>query len=336
MNGGDARSSAADDSAGRPDAGRDGWLERLIGRFGGRPKDTVREDLGDMLDEASDDADLSAHERAMMRNVLSLRSVRVSDVMIPRADIVGVAAAVSLGELIAVFRTAGHSRLPVYAETLDEPLGMVHIRDLLEIIAAEGESGSVGAGVPASLAGVDLARTLEEARIMRDVLFVPGAMPVMDLLARMQSSRTHMALVIDEYGGTDGIVSIEDLVETVVGDIEDEHDEATDLIVAEDGGTFLVDARAPLGDAADAFGTDLSAGEEADGVGTIGGLLVARAGRVPRRGETVDGPGGLRFEVLDADVRRLKRLRASRGEPGAGNGSATTDERTGPGAGPAA
>ena len=297
-------------SGSRPEPPRDGWFDRLVARLGIRARDTVREDLDDILAETTEADDLSAQERAMMRNVLSLRDIRVSDVMVPRSDIIGVASGASLGELIAVFRTAGHSRLPVYEDSLDEPLGMVHIRDLLEFIAAEGERPTEGGG-PASLGGVDLARTVSAAGILRDVLFVPGAMPVIDLLVRMQSSRTHMALVIDEYGGTDGIVSIEDLVETVVGDIEDEHDEAADLVVVEPGGGFLLDARAPLADASEALGVDLAAGEDAEGVGTVGGLLVVRAGRVPRRGEVVDVPGGLRFEVLDADVRRLKRLRAT-------------------------
>jgi CBS domain containing-hemolysin-like protein len=300
---------------------RERWIDRLMQRFSLKSRDSIRDDLEEVLAEATEAADFSPHERAMLTNVLGFHRVRVSDVMVPRADIVAVAAATSIGELLGLFRTAGHSRLPVYGETLDEPLGMVHIRDLLDFITAgaafgandpEGDHAAV-----VSLGEVDLAATLGSADILRPVLFVPRSMPAIDLLVRMQASRTHMALVIDEYGGTDGLVSIEDLVESVVGDIEDEHDETTDAIATDERGGLLVDARAGLEEVSEALGHDLSTGIEAEDIDTLGGLLVTLAGRVPSRGELIAGPGGLEFEVLDADPRRLKRVRIVR-RPAAG------------------
>jgi CBS domain containing-hemolysin-like protein len=294
---------------------RESWLERLMQRFNLRPRDSVRDELEDVLAEATEAAELSPQERALLTNALAFHKVRVGDVMVPRADILAVALSATLGEVLAHFRLAGHSRLPIYGESLDEPLGMVHIRDLLDFIASHSETEPAEPGQPAkvaSLAGVDLSLTLAGASLHRDVLFVPGSMPALDLLARMQASRTHMALVIDEYGGTDGLVTIEDLLETVVGDIEDEHDVATKLIAKDERGDFIVDARATLDEVSDALGADLSAADDVDDVHTLGGLVVTRAGRVPRRGDIIAGPGGFEFEVLDADPRRLKRIRIRR------------------------
>lgn len=308
----------ADDRSGETSGGREGWLERLIHRFSAWSRDSWREDLHEVLAEA-ESQDLTPAERALLRNVLGLNRVRVGDVMVPRADIAGVPIDTDLGELLAYFHEAGHSRLPTYGESLDEPLGMIHIRDFLDHIAARSMSGPPpeGGGKPApDLARVDMGATLASANILRPVLFVPGSMPAIDLLIRMQASRTHMALVIDEYGGTDGLVSIEDLLETVVGEIEDEHDEVTDMIVREDGGGLLVDARAPIEEVSAALGMDLMVAAEDDDVDTLGGLIVTRAGRVPALGERFDGPAGLEFEVLDADMRRLKRVRiAPRRDP---------------------
>src|SRR5918994_1414527 len=217
------------------DGTRDHWYDRVLIRLGLKPRDSIRHDLEDALEEAVEDTDFSPQERAMLKNVLSFHRIRVDDVMVPRADIVAVSADTNLGELLNLFRTAGHSRLPVYGETLDDPKGMVHIRDFLDFLAARADTrasrrrrtGAGAAPVPPSLGRVDLSMTLNAAKILRPVLFVPRSMPAVDLLVRMQPTRTHMALVIDEYGGTDGLVSIEDLVEMVVGDIEDEHDDAT-------------------------------------------------------------------------------------------------------------
>lgn len=303
-----------------PSRGLAQWLSHFLDRLGLRNGATIREDIAEALAQGSGQlADLSPQERAMLSNVLSLRERRIADVMVPRADIIAVSSEATLGELLALFRTAGHSRLPVYGETLDDPRGMVHIRDFLDFIAARAKpgrrSGQAAASGP-SLGAIDLSAPLASAKILRPVLYVPPSMPAVDLLVRMQATRTHIALVIDEYGGTDGLVSIEDLVEIVVGDIEDEHDldEAPTIAPAGDN-RFTADARATLEDLKDATGIDLSDAEVAEEVDTLGGLIVTLAGRVPARGELIQGPEGLAFEILDADPRRIKRLRIHRSAP---------------------
>ncbi|MET0606403.1 MAG: hemolysin family protein [Beijerinckiaceae bacterium] len=291
-------------------------LERLrnlmrIGRF------AARNDLGEALAEAADPTEgLSPLERAMLRNVLTLRQVKVGDVMIPRADIIAVETGVTLAELLGVFRNAGHSRLPVYDETLDDPRGMIHIRDFMQYIAARAGIGDdAPAAASSGLAAVDLSASLASVKLLRPVLFVPASMPAVDLLVKMQTTRTHMGLVIDEYGGTEGLVSIEDLVEVIVGDIEDEHDEAEGPhIKSERDGVFLADGRVTLEEASEALGVDLSDGEAAD-VDTLAGLIVTLAGRVPVRGEIITGPDDIEFEIVDADPRRVKRVRLTRRAP---------------------
>jgi len=289
------------------------WLSHFLDRLGLRGGGTIREEITDALAQGSGQlADLSAQERAMLSNVLSLRERRVGDVMIPRADIIAVPADATLDEVLARFRTAGHSRLPVFDDSLDDPRGMVHIRDFLEFIAGQAKAEpTAGLSEPAfhDLAAVDLTRTLADTKIMRPVLYVPPSMPAVDLLVRMQATRTHIALVIDEYGGTDGLVTIEDLIEIVVGDIEDEHDLEEAPTIAPDGeGRFTADARATLDELKQATGIDLSDDPVAEDVDTLGGLIVTLAGHVPAKGEIVAGPGGLSFEILEADQRRVKRL----------------------------
>jgi CBS domain containing-hemolysin-like protein len=323
---------------------REPWYDRLLHVFHLRPRDSLRDDIEDALAEPDTGENaFSPLERAMLKNVLGLHKVRVDDVMIPRADIVAVSMETSLGELLKLFRSDGHSRLPVYGDTLDDPRGMVHIRDFVDHIATRAEAGArrPGAGpgesepalpVPLprarrgvralrnlNLAQVDLSATLASIRIQRPVLFVPPSMPAIDLLVRMQATRTHMALVIDEYGGTDGLISIEDLIEMVVGDIEDEHDVSEGHLIQRvegEGDVFVADARAGLAEVSQVSGVDLVAavGEMAEEIDTIGGLIVTLAGRVPARGETISGPGDLEFEVLEADPRRVKRLRLQRGD----------------------
>ena len=320
---------------------REPWYDRLLQALHLKPRESLRGEIEDALDEPDTGENaFSAYERAMLKNVLGLHKVRVDDVMIPRADIVAVSSETSLGDLLRVFRTAGHSRLPVYDDTLDNPRGMVHIRDFVDHIASQAEAGqrrpAPGNGAdperplprirrsPAralrafNLGNVDLSASLASTKILRPVLFVPPSMPAIDLLVRMQATRTHMALVIDEYGGTDGLISIEDLIEMVVGDIEDEHDVAEGQLVQRVDGepeVFVADARAPLAEVSEATGVDLVAavGEMAEEIDTLGGMVVTLAGRVPARGEMIEGPGELAFEVLDADPRRLKRLRVQRG-----------------------
>jgi CBS domain containing-hemolysin-like protein len=308
-------------------------MSRLAEMIGLRSA-SVREDIADALSQPTPNTDLSAKERAMLRNVLALREHRVADVMVPRADIVAVAADTSLSELLRIFRTANHSRLPVYGETLDDPRGMIHIRDFLDFLASRSKvRRRKGAAIAATeaLDNIDLSIPVSAARILRPVLYVPPSMPAVDLLVRMQATRTHMALVIDEYGGTDGLISIEDLVEIIVGEIEDEHDfEEAPMLSTDAEGRITADARVPLAEISAALGVDLAALELAEEVDTLGGLVTSLAGRVPVRGEMVIGPDGLEFEVMDADPRKLKRVRihpkAKAGDkPGETAAPATTD-----------
>ncbi|HEY8580819.1 MAG TPA: hemolysin family protein [Beijerinckiaceae bacterium] len=279
-------------------------IERLRALFGIGGA-SIREDLEDALDDTSELGDISFQERAMLKNVLNLHEVRVSDVMVPRADIVAVSTDDDLATVLKVFRTAGHSRIPVYSQTLDDPRGMIHIRDFFNCVAA-----AVFDGGDASAEGskLTLETRLSSTTIVRPVLFVPPSMPALDLLIKMQAARTHMALVIDEYGGTDGLASIEDIVEVIVGDIEDEHDliEGPTVLRTPDG--FVVDARAHLDEVAAETQIDLSGLPHADDVETIGGLVTVIAGRVPAKGEVFDADDRVRFEVLDADPRRIKKL----------------------------
>lgn len=298
-----------------PERDSESLIDRLLGKIGLRSGALIRGELEDALEEGENDSGFSPEEREMLRNVLRLRIQRVNDVMVPRADIVAVDIDTTLGELLRLFRTEGHSRLPVYSDTLDDPRGMVHIRDFLDYIAARAEaaSGQETAGSSPDLGRIDLTTTLAEAKIFRPVLFVPPSMPALDLLVKMQTTRTHMALVIDEYGGTDGLVSIEDLVEIVVGDIEDEHDDAaTQMITAEEDGSFIADGRTSLEDVEEMLSIDFDSVDIAEDVDTVGGLIATLAGRLPVRGEVINGPLGLEFQVLDADPRRIKKARIHR------------------------
>lgn len=314
------RADMQDGDAIDPEA-REPWLDRFLNRLGLRARESIRTDLEDVLASTAESEGFSAQERAMLRNVLGFHSTRVRDAMVPRADIIAVSADTPLGELLRIFRSAGHSRLPVYGETLDDPKGMIHIRDFLEYLVAKAENGNgrrrrVKAPQPLSLDHIDLTTPLSATRILRPVLFVPPSMPAVELLVRMQTTRTHMALVIDEYGGTDGLASIEDLVELIVGDIEDEHDLASAAMIEQDGPyTWLADARADLEEASQVLGVDLTGDDLAEDVDTLGGLIVTLAGRVPARSELIAGPEGLEFEILDADPRRLKRVKVHRRDP---------------------
>jgi CBS domain containing-hemolysin-like protein len=288
-----------------------GLFERVRALFG-LTSASVRDDIEDAIDE-SVGAEFTPQERAILKNVLALHDVKVADVMVPRADIIALASDTPLRDVLDLFRTAGHSRLPVYEETLDDPRGMIHIRDFVVFLGSDprlgltSEAGPTAAEPPAR---VSLDTPLSAARILRPVLYAPPSMPALDLLLKMQASRTHMALVIDEYGGTDGLVSIEDVMEAIVGDIEDEHDEAEAPELHPSGdGAFIVEARAGLEEVSAAVGFDFASLSDAEEVDTIGGLVTASAGRVPSRGEILRGPGEFEYEVLDADPRRIKRLK---------------------------
>ncbi len=308
-------------------------LRRMFGMR--RATGSLRENLEDELArEGSGDTAFSPEERMLLGNILRLRELRVDDVMIPRADIDAVESSSSLSRVMELFEESSHSRMPVYEETLDDPRGMIHIKDLMAFIAARASvsddkpdtSGEDGEETPPrghnlrelDLSRVDLSGSLKEAGLVRELLFVPPSMPATDLMAKMQADRIQMALVIDEYGGTDGLVSLEDLVEEVVGDIEDEHDEDEEAMLAETGdGGWIADPRLPLEDLDQTLGTQFATGEISEDVDTLGGLLFVSIGRVPVRGELLAAPGlpGYEFEVLDADPRRIKRLRIRRRKP---------------------
>ena len=296
----------------------------------------LREDLADaLIAGATDDDAFSPDERAMLHNILRFREVRVEDVMVPRADIEAVDQNITIGELMILFEESGRSRMPVYAETLDDPRGMVHIRDLLSYVAKQARNkrrvgnGKAAAAASASatstaekparstkpnfdLSRVDLQKTLAEAGIIRKILFVPPSMLASDLLRRMQVNRTQMALVIDEYGGTDGLASHEDIVEMVVGDIDDEHDDDEVMFKRVSEDVFVADARVELEEIAAAIGSDFDISEQVDEVDTLGGLIFSALGRIPVRGEVVQALPGFEFHILDADPRRIKKVRITR------------------------
>jgi hemolysin (HlyC) family protein len=297
------------------------WFMRAVrALFGWKPSST-RADLKDILDAMGPgESGFSPEESRMLKNILGLRERRVGDVMIPRADIIAVQQDIKIGDLVRVFESAAHSRLVVYNDTLDDPVGMVHIRDLIAFMTARAAVDPVKNAkrkkpLPAGLdmKAINLAMPLSTAKIVREILFVPPSMRVIDLLARMQATRIHLSLVVDEYGGTDGLASIEDIVEQIVGEIADEHDEDELPAVAQQpDGSFVADARATIEDVVGSVGNDFDVGDAAEEVDTIGGYLVTRAGRLPVRGEIVPGPGLFEFEVLDADPRRVKRVRITR------------------------
>ncbi len=299
--------------------------------------ESLRENLTDALQSGGDLHEaFSPGERAMLNNILRLREVRIDDVMVPRADIEAIEDSTTIGALLQYFEESGHSRMPVYSETLDDPRGMVHIRDVLAWIAKQarpkrrstrsngnGNGNGSSSRKPAStetldLSRVDLSKTIQESGLVRKVLFVPASMLASDLMQHMQATRIQMALVIDEYGGTDGLVSLEDIVEMVVGDIADEHDLDEETMIKRSGeDIWLADAKAELDDLVKEIGEDFDVAEQSEDVDTLGGLIFSELGRVPARGEVVQAVPGFEFQVLDADPRRIKRVRIVRGRPAA-------------------
>jgi magnesium and cobalt transporter len=266
-----------------------GWMKL----FRRRNPDSLREAIDELIEEhVDDDAPIQESERSLLSNILHLRDVTAHDVMVPRVDIVAVEATISADALRKIFVEQGHSRLPVYRDTLDNVIGMVHVKDLLAALSAENP-------VPLS-------------RMVRRLLFVSPSMRVLDLLLEMRLKRIHMALVVDEYGGIDGLVTIEDLVEEIVGEIDDEHDQQDepDMVVRQDG-VIEADARTSIEEFEEQVGKVLTE-EEREDIDTLGGLVFFIAGRVPSRGEVIHHPAGFEFEVVDADPRRIKRLRVRR------------------------
>jgi magnesium and cobalt transporter len=240
---------------------------------------------------------LDAEERALLGNVLRLRGITAYDVMVPRADIMAIPESHSLPETIALIQTEGHSRYPVYRDGLDDIIGMVHIKDVFAAIGKDEKAFAL-------------------SDVLRRPLFVVPSIPVLDLLLQMRQARVHMALVVDEYGGIDGLITIEDLVETIVGDISDEHDEVqAQQITERPDGALDLDARTPIAAFEEKLGNVLTDEERAADIDTVGGLVFTLAGRVPAKGELVSHPSGLEFRILEADPRRIRRLRVRR--PGA-------------------
>lgn len=338
----DGKQSSGQTSASKEDDSSSssmGWLSRLTQNWMSRLTNTsLRSHMeGALADDSEDDETFSPEEKAMLRNILSLREMRVDDVMIPRADIDAVEDDISLGTLLAVYQDVGHSRLPVYRETLDDPVGMVHIKDVVGLMTEESsitlpqDKPSFGAldsmegseeddnvdpeallsNHAQSLSQVDLERPLKDLGVIRDILFVPPSMPAIDLMASMRAARTQMALVIDEYGGTDGLVSLEDVVETVVGDIEDEHDDDEEVFIAPAGpNLFIADAKADMEDVVETIGVPLPLDDESlEDVDTLGGFIFTHIGRVPVRGELIAVTDGLEFEIMEADRRRIRRVK---------------------------
>ena len=295
----------------------EGWLTRVMRILFGWKAASTRADLELVLTAEQPQSGFSPAEAAMLKNILGLRETRIERIMVPRADIVAVQQDIALGDLLKVFEVAGHSRLVVYNDTLDDPTGMVHIRDLIAFMVAGAAPDSSGAGqreqpqaADLNFANIDLSLPLASAKIVREILYAPPSMPALDLLAKMQATRIHLALIIDEYGGSDGLVSIEDLVELIVGDIADEHDEDEGpAVTRQSDGSFLANGRASLDEVRAAIGEVFDVGEVAREVDTLGGYLVTKAGHVPVRGELVPGPEPFEAEVLDADPRRVKRVR---------------------------
>jgi magnesium and cobalt transporter len=265
------------------------WLRQLRKRNG----DSVRESIGELIDEGDEAGEaepINQQERLLIGNILKLHEQQAADVMVQRVDIVAVELDTSFDDLVKLVAEQGHSRFPVYRETLDDVIGLVHIKDIFPYLADR--------------------RPVRLAKLVRKVLFVAPSMPVLDLLLQMRLARTHMAMVVDEFGGIDGLVTIEDLIEEIVGEIEDEHDDAdAPKLIERADGTLIADARTKIEDFEARFGQKVLPADAEEEVDTLGGLVFTLAGRVPGRGEIITHPSGLAFEVLDADPRRVKRLR---------------------------
>ena len=281
----------------------DNPLKRLLQKITGQDREAtaMRESLEEVIEESERESPaLSAQERVMLGNLLRFGGLKVSDVMAPRAEIVAVDESIGLAELLKLFREVQHSRLPMFRETLDDPTGLIHVKDVMGLLSPEA-GGAYCVSPNAKITA-----------LRRPILFAPPSMRALDLLLKMQATHTHLALVIDEYGGTDGLVSIEDIIEEIVGDISDEHDEITAPLKPEDG-SYIADARMDLDDFRAETGHDFLAveGEEnaEPDIDSLGGLVVSLLGRVPQRGEIVTHPDGSEFQVLEADPRRIRRLR---------------------------
>ena len=303
------------------------WMQALKARLGFEAAPTLRDTLEDaLLAEAKTASVFTEQERGMLLRILRFGGLRVEDVRVPRVDIIAIDEQEPLSSLLHLFAKAEVSRIPVYRDTLDDPRGMIHIKDLMSWLVRRGgtpvgeaaaqpdEIAADNAGPLSNrLADVDVTIPIANARINRPVLYVPPSMPAVNLLLRMQSTHIHLAIVVDEHGGTDGLVSIEDLVEQIVGEIEDEHDDDDDRNIVTDVRHGLVAAgRTPIKDLETHLGVSIADVKVTEEVTSLGGLIYALIGRIPVRGELIRHPSGIEFEVLDADTRRVKRLKIHR------------------------
>jgi magnesium and cobalt transporter len=285
---------------------RPGRLRNLL-RLIRRPRngESLRETIDEMIEEpAADDArSLSGHERVLIGNVLKIHDQTAADVMVPRVDIIALDVETPFSEVVKCMIDQGHSRVPVYHETLDDVIGFIHVKDVLGPVAERRET--------------------KLGPLLRKVLFVAPSIPILDLLVQMRQARTHIAMVVDEFGGIDGLVTIEDLIEEIVGEIEDEHDVADGpSLVERADGSLIADARTPIEVLEEHQGARLRPEADQEEVDTLGGLVSSLAGRVPKRGEVIPHPSGIEFEVLDADPQRIKRLRVRSLPAATGGGSA--------------
>jgi CBS domain containing-hemolysin-like protein len=313
--------SDSNGGAAATDHGRESLWQRLRARFGRGRDIGLRESLAGAIEshEAQNPGETVGQEaKSMMLNIIEFSSLRVDDVMVPRVDIVAIDETDTMQDLLEKFIDANHSRVPVYRETLDGVTGMIHVKDFLRWMASRGTKKRRSTKVEKadqppgglSIAASTLATAVRQAGLNREVLFVPPSMPATDLLVRMQASHTHLAIVIDEYGGTEGLVSIEDLVEVIVGDISDEHDTDENLEVKPlEDKIYSADGRIDLATLEALLGVDLLPEEEEEEADTLAGLIFKIAGRVPTRGEIIRHDSGLEFEILDSDPRRVKRVR---------------------------
>jgi len=297
------------ESSGQPE--QDRGFARLRGLFRrvrrSRNGESLRETIDEMIEEPPADGPdpLGAQERVLIGNILKGHDRSAADVMVQRVDIVALDAETPFPEVVRYLIEQGHSRVPIYRETLDDVIGFIHVKDILPSVAERRET--------------------KLAPLLRKVLFVAPSLPILDLLVQMRQAHTHIAMVVDEFGGIDGLVTIEDLIEEIVGDIEDEHDVAdAPYLIERSDGTLVADARTPIEALEERQGIRLRPAGDQEEVDTLGGLVSTLAGRVPKRGEVIAHPSGIEFEVLDGDPRRIKRLRvrslpAPTGVPDSGN-----------------
>ncbi len=299
----------------KPFESKPGIIQKLRKRF--LRNKGLRESLEGVIEshaQESGEPAMADDAKSMLGNLLGFSDLRVDDLMVPRADIEAIEEAATLRSLLDSFTQINHSRLPVYRETLDDVVGFIHVKDFLKWMAGKGKTKKTKTNeVPGlSLPAAELATTVKQhSSLIRDVLYVPPSMPAPDLLLKMKESHVHLAVVVDEYGGTDGLVSFEDIVEAIVGDIADEHDadDEARLIKKQADDLYMADARIAISTLDQMFAVDLLSDDQEDEADTLAGLLFEMGGRIPERGEVIVHASGLEFEIIDSDARRVKRVR---------------------------